>query len=216
MGCLKALRIVLVENMSQEIFSEDCEDLYHRGVRLVQLIGDPEKSRLEVMIFNHPSGAKENVPDRPNIYYQIKVNAPARMLLQHISSNKINNGYVSPPNRNWLPSFDVRYTDNGFGWYSPKQFACIEHYLLQRMHELVVIGSQHGINELNLYDAISSSSIRYRFAYTDGVMNLLREHCKRRGWLYLPREPMPTVKLSECFGDALPSVPKKKKGSLLF
>jgi hypothetical protein len=198
----------------QEIFSQDCEDMYCGHVRLVQLVGAPSQSMLEVMVFNHPSDFKENIPGKPPIYYQMSVNFPPDQLVQRMSGGNMNYGKSTGSNRRWLPTFRLRYTDNGFGWYTPEQFGSIEHYLLQRLHEFVVVGSPYEMNGLNIYEAVDTA--RDRFVFTRNVLSLLKEYCRRRDWFYLPREPMKTVDLSDSLGSAPAFTPNKKKGSLLF
>ncbi|MBI5398024.1 hypothetical protein HZB03_01040 [Candidatus Woesearchaeota archaeon] len=166
--------------MTPEILSENCKDEYNRSLRWVILIGTPELSRLEVMIYNHPGGAKQNDPLHPPVYYKIIGSAPVSQMIANQNLGQRTSG-----NTNYIPRLRITYCDNVSGYFVPEQFPTIEHYMFQRFSELVFKGSSRkSINDKNLFSGLEHLN---RPEFIKNSMKLFRIYCHQKGIEYAKR-----------------------------
>ncbi|MBI5398025.1 hypothetical protein HZB03_01045 [Candidatus Woesearchaeota archaeon] len=175
--------------MTEEVINGNCKD-YDNRVRFVQLIGNPELSRLEVLIFGDKSETYTPPKTQPSAYYKI------------IELSKAVSALTIPtaqPNNARLPKFRVSYLDNASGWYVPEEFKTIEHYMIQRFTELRFI-RVHDRNvskrDVNNKPLIYGAQWMPDCAFIGAMLEQFKIYCNAKEWRYHKRECPQTIQLN--------------------
>lgn len=191
--------------MTQEILSENCKDEYNLNVRLVQLIGSPDLSRLEIIIYPPSADSKQNAPIRPSAYYKM---ISSKNVLSVLSNQNQNLGQITQNNTKYIPYLRITYDDNVAGWYVPHPFGSIEKYLLQRLHELSFIGSNKKIlNGKNIFEGVKNFD---NAPFLKASLKLFRVYCHRKGYNYEKRNPPEVIDIKSHMGQR-PYIPLSGK-----